>query len=84
MRYHGLRNGINQIGTAENIINTIPALMLILMKRKLKQWLSTIPSISTKRTFASHLNSLNITKTVIYDVGKSRSSLGTGIPMWQG
>jgi len=29
------------------------------MKRKFKQWWSTIPSISTKQTITSHLNSLN-------------------------
>jgi len=32
------------------------------MKRKLKQWWSTIPPISTKRTFTSHLNSLDTNK----------------------
>jgi hypothetical protein len=38
------------------------------MKRQFRQWWSTIPSISTKRTITSHLNSLN-TKPTSYDVG---------------
>jgi hypothetical protein len=42
-----------------------------IMKRKYKQWWSTIPSISTKRTITSHLNSLNT-----YDVGNPDPGLG--------
>jgi hypothetical protein len=40
-----------------------------IMKRKFKQWWSSIPPISTKRTFTFHLNSLNTKKTMTYDVG---------------
>jgi hypothetical protein len=39
-----------------------------IMKRKIKQWLSTIPPISTKRKIISHLKSLSIKKTLPYDV----------------
>ena len=41
----------------------------IIVKRKLKQWWSTIQQISTKWTIASYLKSLNIKKTTTYDVG---------------
>jgi hypothetical protein len=41
----------------------------LIMKRKFKQWLSPILTISTKWTIASQLNSLNIKKTVTYEVG---------------
>jgi len=34
------------------------------MKRKFKQWWSTIPWRSTKPTIISHLNSLNRDKTI--------------------
>jgi len=37
-------------------------LYLHIMKRIFKQWWSSIPPTSTKRTITSHLNSLNITK----------------------
>jgi hypothetical protein len=47
------------------------------MKRKFKQWWSIIPSIQKNRTItASHLNSLNLVKTTIYDVGNPGSGLG--------
>ena len=39
-------------------------LQFYLVKRLLKQWWSTIPLISTKRTIASHLNSLNTKQTL--------------------
>jgi hypothetical protein len=39
-----------------------------IMKRKIKQWWSTIPPISTKRKIISHLKSLSIKKTLPYDV----------------
>ena len=39
-----------------------------IMKRNIKQWLSTIPPISTKRKIISHLKSLSIKKTLPYDV----------------
>ena len=42
-----------------------------IMKRKFKQWWSTIPPISTKQAFTSDLNTLNMKKrlvTMIYDV----------------
>jgi hypothetical protein len=39
-----------------------------IMKRKNKQWWSTIPPISTKRKIISHLKSLSIKKTLPYDV----------------
>ena len=35
-------------------------LFVIIMKRKLKQWWSSMPPISTNRTITSQLNSLNI------------------------
>ena len=38
------------------------------MKRKYKQWWSTIPPISTNRTISSHLKSPNITKTTTHGV----------------
>jgi len=38
--------------------------------------LSTIPSISTKRTIASHFNSLNTKKNTTYDVGNQGFGLG--------
>ena len=41
------------------------------MKRKFKQWWSTIPPILTKRTITYHLNSLNTKKKpTTYDFGK--------------
>ena len=46
------------------------------MKRKLKQWWSTILLISTKQTITSHINSLNTKKTMTYDVGYPGSGLG--------
>lgn len=44
------------------------------MKIKFKEWFSTIPPKLSKRTFTSHLNTLNINNnnTAIYDV-ESRS-----------
>ena len=42
-----------------------------IMKRKLKQWWSTILPISTKRTITPHLKSLNIKMTTTCDVGDS-------------
>ena len=36
------------------------------MKRNFKQWWTTIPPISTKRTITSHLKSVNIKKTMKY------------------
>jgi hypothetical protein len=45
-----------------------------IMKRKLKQWWSTIPPISTKRTSISHLNWFS-TKKRAYDLG----NLGPGL-----
>ena len=36
---------------------------VLCMKRKLKKWWSTIPSISTKLTITSHLKSLRTKKT---------------------
>ena len=66
---------------------------IIVMKRKFKQWWSTIPQISTKRIITSHLKSLNIKKTMIYGIGKPDLGLGqaqkwcwikpvNGIPTW--
>jgi len=46
------------------------------MKRKFKQEWSTIPSISTKRTITSHINSLNIQKNdQIWHVGNPGNDL---------
>jgi hypothetical protein len=47
------------------------------MKRKVKQWWSTIQQISTKPANTSHLNSLNTKKkTTTDDVGNTSPSLG--------
>jgi len=55
------------------------------MKRKFKQWWSTIPPISTKRTIASHLKQLKKKRGITtYGVKESRFSLGTGTNMWRG
>ena len=45
------------------------------MKRKYKQWWSTIQPISRKQTFTSHLYSQN-TKNTTYDVGNQGPGLG--------
>ena len=47
-----------------------------IMKRKFKQWCSTIPPISTKWTSTHHLNSLNLKKTTTYDIGNPGPRLG--------
>jgi len=50
---------------------------MCVMKRKLKQWLSTIPPTSTKRTNTSHIYSLNAKKgTTTYEVGNLGPGLG--------
>ena len=46
------------------------------MKRKSKQWWSTIPPISTKRTTTSHPKSLNMKKNMTYDIGNPGPDLG--------
>jgi hypothetical protein len=46
------------------------------MKRKFKQLWLTIPTISTKWRITSHLNSLNIKKTMTYDVVNLSPGLG--------
>jgi hypothetical protein len=48
----------------------------ILIKRKIKEWWSIIPSVSTKWTTTSHLKSLNIKKTTTYDAGNPGPGLG--------
>jgi len=50
------------------------------MKRKFKQWWSTIPPISTKWTIISHLNSLNIKKPRHMTL-EIQVMLGTGTKM---
>ena len=45
------------------------------MKRKFKQWLSTVPPILTKRTI-SHLSSPIIEQDVTYDVENPDLGLG--------
>ena len=40
-----------------------------IMKRKFKQWRSTILPTSTNQTITSDIKSLNIKKTMIYDGG---------------
>ena len=45
-------------------------------KRKFKQWWSIIPTLSIKWTITSHLKSLNIKKTMTYDVRNPGSGLG--------
>jgi len=47
-----------------------------IMTRKLKYWRSTIPSISTKRTITSHLNTLNTKTGATYYVGNPDHSFG--------
>ena len=42
---------------------------IIIMKRKFKQWLSSIPTIFTKRIMISHLNTLNINKNTTFGIG---------------
>jgi len=49
-----------------------------IMKRKFKQWWSTIPTISTKQTTISHFKSLSIEKKTMTRHLKSMSWLGTG------
>jgi hypothetical protein len=56
---------------------------LTLTKRKLKQWWSTIPPISTKRTSISHLNWFS-TKKRAYDLGNLGPGLVKAPKMWQG
>jgi hypothetical protein len=48
------------------------------MKREIKQYWSTISSISTKRTTTSHLKSLslNAKKTMTYGIGNPCPSFG--------
>jgi len=46
------------------------------MKREFKQWWSTIPPISRKRTITSDLYSLNRRETATCDVGNPRPGLG--------
>jgi len=54
------------------------------MKRKFKQWKSTFPPISIKRTITSHLNGpLNIKNDRDIWSLKSRSWFGTGTEMWR-
>jgi len=48
-------------------------------EKKVKQWWSTIPSISTKRTATSYLNSLSIKTNTTYDDGSPR----TGTQKWR-
>jgi hypothetical protein len=50
--------------------------VLILMKRKFKQRLATIPPIPTKRTIPFHPISLNMKKTSTYVVGNPGPGLG--------
>ena len=46
----------------------------LIMKRKFKQWWSSIPPISTKRTVTSHLYWTQTDQT--YDVGNQSPGLG--------
>jgi len=46
------------------------------MTRKIKQCWPTIPTISTNRTITSRRSSLNIKKTMAYDVGNPGPGLG--------
>ena len=59
-------------------------LSITIMKRKLTEWWSRIPSMLTKWTITSHLSSLNINKRD-HDIWcwKSRSRLVTGTKMWR-
>lgn len=41
----------------------------LIMKRKCKQWLSTIPQISTKPTTTSYNKLINTIKTTTYVIG---------------
>jgi hypothetical protein len=50
------------------------------MKKTFKQWLSTIPSVSTKRTLTTHLNTLNIIRP--RHINLEIHVLGTGRKMW--
>ena len=46
------------------------------MKRKFKQWWSTISPISTKQTTTSHLKPLNTKKIMTYGIGNPGPVLG--------
>jgi len=59
---------LNRKKCCSNIFFKFSKLNKCIMKRKFKQWCTTIPPNSTKRTIASHLKSLNIKKTTTYDV----------------
>jgi len=45
------------------------------MKRKFKQWWSSIPPLSTERKITSHLHSLNTKTPTSYDVGNESPDL---------
>jgi len=52
-------------------------------ERKFKQWWSSIPPISTKRTIISHYNWTHWKQTTVWH-WKSRSWFGTDTTMWWG
>jgi len=52
-------------------------------EKKVKQWRSAIPSISTKRTISSQFNSLNVKRDHEIWRKKSRFWLGTGTNMYE-
>ena len=56
-------------------LNLIVLIGFFIMKRILKQWWQEIPPISTKRTIVYNLESLNIEKGAIYDVGNPSHGL---------
>ena len=46
------------------------------INRNYKQWLSTIPPVSTKRTITAHILPLNTKNTTTYDVSNPDPGLG--------
>jgi hypothetical protein len=51
-------------------------LKIIVLKRNHKQWLSTIPPVSTKRTITAHILPQNTKTTTTYDVSNPDPGLG--------
>ena len=66
------------------VSSSISFSVLRIMKRKFKQWWSTIQPISTKRTTTSHRNSLNTKKDQDICRRKCRPWRLTSANMWQG
>ena len=70
--------------TRKTNLHFIGASYTHIMKRKLKHWWSSIPTISTKQSYQqnNHLSSTQKYHSMRH--WKSRSWLGTGTQMWRG